>query len=155
MAQEVVIKAIVQHRYGSPDVLELKDVDKPVARANEVLVRVQAAAVNIGDWHLLRGIPYAMRPAVGLLKPKHEIRDVIWRAGLKRLAGPLSSFDQAMRFSAGATAPLPSTRVLRRTAFWRSRATSRSSKPRPLETRPLPPSMPFVIKGGFSRDRRW
>jgi NADPH:quinone reductase-like Zn-dependent oxidoreductase len=38
-----------------------------------VLVRVRAAAVNIGNWHLLRGIPYAMRPAVGLFKPKHEI----------------------------------------------------------------------------------
>ena len=68
-----MIKAIVQDRYGSPDVLELKDVDKPVASENEVLVRVRAAAVNIGNWHLLRGIPYAMRPAVGLFKPKHEI----------------------------------------------------------------------------------
>ncbi len=66
-------KAIVQDRYGSPEVLELKDVDKPVAKENEVLVRVRAAAVNIGNWHLLRGIPYAMRPAVGLFKPKHEI----------------------------------------------------------------------------------
>ena len=68
-----MIKAIVQDKYGSPDVLELKDVDKPVAREDEVLVRVRAAAVNIGNWHLLRGIPYAMRPAVGLFKPKHEI----------------------------------------------------------------------------------
>jgi NADPH:quinone reductase-like Zn-dependent oxidoreductase len=68
-----VIKAIVQHRYGSPDVLELKNVDKPVPREEEVLVRVRAAAVNIGNWHLLRGIPYAMRPVVGLFKPRHEI----------------------------------------------------------------------------------
>ena len=55
MAQEDVIKAIVQDKYGSPDVLELKDVDKPVVKEDEVLVRVRAAAVNIGDWHLLRG----------------------------------------------------------------------------------------------------
>ena len=68
-----MIKAIIQHRYGSPDVLELKDVDRPVADEREVLVRVRAAAVNIGNWHLLRGIPYAMRPAVGLFNPKHEI----------------------------------------------------------------------------------
>lgn len=67
------MKAIVQDRYGSPDVLELKDIDKPAAKDDEVLVRVRAAAVNIGDWHLLRGIPYAMRPAVGLFKPKHHI----------------------------------------------------------------------------------
>ena len=73
MVQDHVIKAIVQNKYGSPDVLELKDVDKPVAAEHEVLVRVRAAAVNIGNWHLLRGIPYAMRPAVGLFKPKHQI----------------------------------------------------------------------------------
>jgi NADPH:quinone reductase-like Zn-dependent oxidoreductase len=73
MAQEDVIQAIVQDRYGSPDVLRLTDIDTPVPGDNEVLVRVRAAAVNIGNWHLLRGIPYAMRPAVGLFKPKHEI----------------------------------------------------------------------------------
>ncbi len=73
MAQDDVIKAIVQNKYGSPDVLELKNVDKPVAKEDEVLVRVRAAAVNIGNWHLLRGIPYAMRPAIGLFKPKHQI----------------------------------------------------------------------------------
>ena len=73
MAQEDVIKAIVQDKYGSPDVLRLEDLDKPEPEDNEVLVRVRAAAVNIGNWHVLRGIPYAMRPAVGLFKPKHEI----------------------------------------------------------------------------------
>ena len=67
------MKAIVHDKYGSPDVLELKDIDKPIAGDNEVLVRVRAAGVNIGNWHLLRGVPYAMRPAVGLLKPKRKI----------------------------------------------------------------------------------
>jgi NADPH:quinone reductase-like Zn-dependent oxidoreductase len=67
------MKAIVQDRYGSPDVLRLRDVDKPVVKDGEVLVRVHAAAVNIGDWHLLRGIPYIMRMAFGLLKPRREI----------------------------------------------------------------------------------
>ena len=55
------MKAIVQVNYGSPDVLQLKEIDKPVAKDDEVLVRVRAAAVNIGDWHLLRGVPYVMR----------------------------------------------------------------------------------------------
>jgi NADPH:quinone reductase-like Zn-dependent oxidoreductase len=68
-----MIKAIVQDKYGAPDVLELKDIDKPIAGDNEVLVRVRAAGVNIGNWHLLRGVPYAMRPAVGMLKPKRKI----------------------------------------------------------------------------------
>jgi NADPH:quinone reductase-like Zn-dependent oxidoreductase len=55
------VKAIVQDRYGSPDVLKLREIDQPVAAANEVLVRVQAAAVNARDWHLMRGDPYVAR----------------------------------------------------------------------------------------------
>jgi NADPH:quinone reductase-like Zn-dependent oxidoreductase len=73
MVGENVMKAIVQGQYGSPDVLQLRDIDKPVVEDDEVLVRVQAAAVNIGDWHLLRGVPYVMRLVVGLLKPKREV----------------------------------------------------------------------------------
>jgi NADPH:quinone reductase-like Zn-dependent oxidoreductase len=67
------MKAIVQDKYGSPDVLQLEDISKPVVQADEVLVRVRAAAVNIGDWHLLRGTPYVMRMATGLFKPKHAV----------------------------------------------------------------------------------
>jgi NADPH:quinone reductase-like Zn-dependent oxidoreductase len=68
-----VMNAIVQVQYGSPDVLQLKDIDKPVVGDGEVLVRVHAAAVNIGDWHLLRGVPYVMRVVSGLRKPRREI----------------------------------------------------------------------------------
>jgi NADPH:quinone reductase-like Zn-dependent oxidoreductase len=73
MAQENMVKAIVQLKYGSPDVLELHDIDKPVVKDDEVLVRVRAAAVNIADWHLLRGVPYVMRLGIGLRRPRHEI----------------------------------------------------------------------------------
>src|ERR671929_773257 len=75
------MKAIVQRRFGSPDVLRLEEVDKPVPSDDEVLVRVGAAAVNIGDWHLLRGIPYVMRLGLGLRKPRREIpgRDMAGR----------------------------------------------------------------------------
>jgi NADPH:quinone reductase-like Zn-dependent oxidoreductase len=66
------MKAIVQVRYGSADVLRLKDIDKPVPRNDEVLIRVHAAAVNIGDWHLQRG-PYAMRLGSGVRKPRRQI----------------------------------------------------------------------------------
>jgi NADPH:quinone reductase-like Zn-dependent oxidoreductase len=69
----IAMKAIVQERYGSPNVLQCKDIDKPVVSDGEVLVRVHAAGVNIGDWHLLKGVPYVMRIVVGLRKPKHEI----------------------------------------------------------------------------------
>ena len=68
------MKAIVQERYGSPDVLQLKEVERPTPRGNEVLVRVHAASVNAGDWHLLRGKPFLMRlMGIGLLKPKNKI----------------------------------------------------------------------------------
>src|SRR4051794_9316484 len=67
------MRAIVQDQYGSPDVLQLRDVDKPVVKDDEALVRVRAAAVNIGDWHLLRGVPYVMRTVSGLLKPRRAV----------------------------------------------------------------------------------
>src|SRR5690242_17860370 len=67
------MKAIVQRRYGAPDVLHLRDVDEPAIGDDEVLVRVHAAAVNIGDWHLMRGVPYVMRMVSGLRRPKREI----------------------------------------------------------------------------------
>lgn len=66
------MKAVVYHKYGSPDVLELKDVDKPVVDDDGVLVRVRAASVNPADWYALAGTPYVARIAVGLLKPKSD-----------------------------------------------------------------------------------
>jgi NADPH:quinone reductase-like Zn-dependent oxidoreductase len=67
----------MQDRYGSPDVLELTDVDRPVAAADEVLVRVHAAAINAYDWHIMRGDPYLARlvaPTMSLRGPKRRIR---------------------------------------------------------------------------------
>ena len=68
------MKAIVHSRYGSPDVLELKDVDRPVVKDDEVLVRVRAAAVNPPDWAGVHGEPYIVRLAFGLRRPKLGIR---------------------------------------------------------------------------------
>ncbi|HEV7647229.1 MAG TPA: NAD(P)-dependent alcohol dehydrogenase [Actinophytocola sp.] len=71
------MKAITQDRYGPPDVLELTDVDRPVAADDEVLVRVHAAAINAYDWHIMRGDPYVARlagPNLGLGRPKRTIR---------------------------------------------------------------------------------
>jgi NADPH:quinone reductase-like Zn-dependent oxidoreductase len=67
------MKAIVQDQYGSPDVLQLKDIDKPIVEDDEVLVRVHAAGVNIADWHFLTGTPYVLRMVAGLFKPKQEV----------------------------------------------------------------------------------
>jgi NADPH:quinone reductase-like Zn-dependent oxidoreductase len=68
------MKAIVQTEYGSPDVLSLQEIDKPVVPDNGVLVRIRAASVNAGDWHLLRGTPFLARLMFGgILKPKIHI----------------------------------------------------------------------------------
>jgi NADPH:quinone reductase-like Zn-dependent oxidoreductase len=69
------MKAIVHDRYGPPDVLRLAEVDPPVPRADEVLVRVHATAVNARDWHAMRGDPYLARlmPDFGLRVPKVRI----------------------------------------------------------------------------------
>ncbi len=64
------MKAIVYGTYGSPDVLELTDIDQPVVRDDQVLVRVRAASVNPADWHFMRGLPYLVRMINGLRKPR-------------------------------------------------------------------------------------
>jgi len=64
-----LMKAIVYRCYGSPDVLEFEDVEKPTPADDEVLVKVHAAAVNPLDWHYMRGSPYIMRLGVGLGAP--------------------------------------------------------------------------------------
>jgi len=64
------MRAIVYFKYGSPDVLELKEIDKPIVKDDDVLVRVRAASVNPYDWHFMTGLPYLGRLQFGLLKPK-------------------------------------------------------------------------------------
>jgi len=73
--EDTHMKAIVYHTYGSPDVLKLEEVQKPIPQDNEVLVKVLAASVNAGDWaHLLRAKPFMIRlMGYGLLKPKNTI----------------------------------------------------------------------------------
>jgi NADPH:quinone reductase-like Zn-dependent oxidoreductase len=68
------MKAIVQEAYGSADVLELRDVDKPKIADDEVLVRVHAAGVDRGVWHVMTGVPYPIRLAgYGLRAPKNPV----------------------------------------------------------------------------------
>jgi NADPH:quinone reductase-like Zn-dependent oxidoreductase len=68
------MKAIVQDEYGSADVLELRDIEKPEIGDDEVLVHVHAASVNPGDWAIMSGLPYIARPVYGLRKPKNAVR---------------------------------------------------------------------------------
>jgi len=81
------MKAITQDRYGSAEVLETRDIDRPEAADGEVLVRVHAASIHIGDWVLMTGVPYVMRMGTGLGKPKNRVpgTDV---AGTVEAVGP-------------------------------------------------------------------
>ena len=67
------MKAIVTTKYGSPETLQLKEVAKPTPKDNEVLVKVEAAAVNPLDWHFMRGSPFFIRFMSGLFKPKTPV----------------------------------------------------------------------------------
>ena len=64
------MKAAIYTRYGSPDVVQITEVEKPVPKDDEVLIIVRAASVNPLDWHFMRGTPYLVRMMAGLGKPK-------------------------------------------------------------------------------------
>ena len=71
------MKAVICTKYGSPEVLQLKEVDKPTPNDNEILVKVYASSVNPHDWRTMRADPFLVRiMGGGLLKPKHEILGV-------------------------------------------------------------------------------
>src|SRR5262245_65666218 len=86
------MKAIVQDRYGSSDVLRLCEVDKPAAADNEVLVRVHAASVNARDWHLMRGDPYLARLAIGFRRPKIGIRGTDYAGRIEAVGRRVTRF---------------------------------------------------------------
>jgi NADPH:quinone reductase-like Zn-dependent oxidoreductase len=72
--QENTMKAIVHYEYGSPEILELKEIDRPTVKDNEVLLRVHAAGVDRGVWHIMTGLPYPIRLAgYGLRAPKTPV----------------------------------------------------------------------------------
>ena len=102
------MKAIVQDRFGPPDVLRLADIGLPEAGADDVLVRVHAAALNPADWHILRGDPRIARlMGVGLTKPKARVAGID-AAGVVEAVGVnvrgLRSGDEVLGFARGAFA---------------------------------------------------
>ena len=67
------MQAIVQDSYGSGETLETQEIAKPEIEADEVVVRVHAASIHVGDWILMTGVPYVMRIGTGLAKPKNRV----------------------------------------------------------------------------------
>src|SRR4051795_2478116 len=80
------MRAIVYDRYGGPDVLELREIDKPELTDDGVLVRVKAASVNPFAWHMLTGIPYLVRTQAGWRRPKTRVIGMDF-AGVVEAAG--------------------------------------------------------------------
>jgi len=101
------MQAIVYHKYGSPDVLELQEINKPVVKDDGVLVRVHAASVNPIDWHFLRGTPFAMRIFLGLINPKRKILGVDFAGRVEEVGENVKQFqpgDETFGTNAGAFA---------------------------------------------------
>jgi NADPH:quinone reductase-like Zn-dependent oxidoreductase len=88
------MQAIVQDRFGKPDVLELREVDQPDVGDDEVLVRVRAASVNPADWYAMAGFPYVARPQMGLRTPRA-------RLGLDVAGEVVAVGERVTRFKAG------------------------------------------------------
>ena len=85
---EKTMKAVAQHRYGSPDVLALTDIPKPELGKDPILVRIRAASLNSLDWRGMRGEPIVlMRPMTGWRRPKQAVRGVDL-AGVVEAIGP-------------------------------------------------------------------
>jgi NADPH:quinone reductase-like Zn-dependent oxidoreductase len=95
-APETTMKAIVQDEYGSAEVLELREIDKPVPGDGEVLVRVHAAGLHRGDWHVMTGLPYLVRivvPSLGLRKPKIPVRGMDVAGTVEAVGGNVTRFQ--------------------------------------------------------------
>ena len=102
-----LMKAIVYRCYGSPDVLELEDVEKPAPADDEVLVKVHAAAVNPLDWHYMRGSPYIMRLMSGLGAPDRTSLGVDFAGTVEAVGKNVTKFkpgDEVFGGSSGAFA---------------------------------------------------
>jgi len=102
------MKAVVQDRFGPPDVLRLTDTDTPEVGASDVLIRVHAAALNPADWHILRGDPLVARlMGVGLTRPKARVAGID-AAGVVAAVGAnvrgLRAGDAVLGFCRGAFA---------------------------------------------------
>lgn len=85
------MKAIVQDVYGSADVLRLTEIDTPEVGAKEVLVRVHAASLHIGDWHLMAGLPYLVR-VTGLRRPGNPVRGMDVAGRVEKVGADVTRF---------------------------------------------------------------
>jgi NADPH:quinone reductase-like Zn-dependent oxidoreductase len=149
-----MMKAIVQDRYGSADVLELRDIAAPMVGDNDVLVRVRAAGCGPDVWHLMTGRPYFARLMVGFRKPKVGVRGWDLAGRVETVGSGVTGFQpgqEVMGIAEGSFAELAVARADRLVG-----------KPAPLtmeQAAAVPisgvtPSRPCATRPGCDRDRR-
>jgi len=90
---ENTMRALVQHRYGSADVLAIEEIARPIIEDDEVLIRVQAASVNPFDWHEMTAKPFLMRFGTGLLKPKRPVLGVDVAGRIEEIGSTVTRFE--------------------------------------------------------------
>jgi NADPH:quinone reductase-like Zn-dependent oxidoreductase len=101
------MKAIVREKYGSPEVLEFREIDKPAVADDGVLVRVHASSVNPMDWYAMTGLPYIARMQAGLLKPKRRTLGADFAGTVEAVGENVTQFqpgDEVFGVKAGAFA---------------------------------------------------
>ncbi len=101
------MKAILYTHYGSPDVIQFKEVAKPTPEDNKILVKVYAASVNPLDWHFMRGSPFIARLGNGLRKPKNPRLGADFAGRVEAVGNNVTQFqpgDEVFGASTGAFA---------------------------------------------------
>src|SRR5215207_6696270 len=93
MRRKIIMKAIVYSKYGSQDVLQFKDVEKPTPRDNEILIKIHAASATIGDVIIMKGEPFPVRFLSGLLEPKHKIPGKDMAGRVEAVGGNVKQFQ--------------------------------------------------------------
>jgi NADPH:quinone reductase-like Zn-dependent oxidoreductase len=100
------MKAIVYHKYGSADVLEIREIEKPALTDDGVLVRVHASSINRGDWYAMTGTPYIARVRLGLLKPKSQLLGVDFAGTVAAVGKDITQFQVGDEVFGGRTGAL-------------------------------------------------
>lgn len=86
------MKAIVYTKYGFPNVLQLKEIERPIPKYNEILIRIKATAVNSGDVRLRKADPFAVRFLLGLFKPKINILGSVFSGEIESIGSAIQRF---------------------------------------------------------------
>jgi hypothetical protein len=153
--KENSMKAIARDTYGSTDLLELRDMDRPGIGDGEVLVRVHAAGVDRGVWHIMTGLPYPIRLAgFGLRAPKNPVIGMDLAGVVEAVGKNVTRFrpgDEVFGIGKGSYAEYAPAG---RTSSRRSPRTSPSSRRRFSPSPARPPCKPCATTDGSSRVRR-